>query len=83
MKLGLLFSLLTISLLGCASEPVQPEKQWNVKVSTSGQEKVWMWKADGSMQCEKDSAVLDAEKATAELKKAGVPVTQARIGHDG
>jgi hypothetical protein len=42
-----------------------------------------MWKADGSMQCEKDSAVLNAEKATAELKKAGVPVSQARAGHDG
>jgi hypothetical protein len=83
MKIGLITGLLAIALVSCASETKQPDKKWNVKVTTSSQEKVWMWKPDGSMQCEKDSAVLDPDKAMAELKKAGVLVSQARQGHDG
>jgi len=35
------------------------------------------------MQCEKGSAILDVDKAEAELKKAGVFAFEARIGHDG
>lgn len=78
-----ILGLFAIALVSCASKPVEPEKKWNVKVSTSSQDKVWMWKADGSLQCEKDSATLTPDKAMAELKKAGVFVSEARQGHDG
>jgi hypothetical protein len=83
MNIRLIATLMALALVSCASEPKQPEKKWNVKVTTSSQEKVWMWKPDGSMQCEKDSAVLDPDKAMAELKKAGVLATGARQSHDG
>lgn len=83
MKLSLIALMLSMGLMACATEQKQPNKEWNVKVTTSGEAKIWVAKADGSRQCEPNSAILTTESATSELRKAGVIVHQSREGNDG
>jgi len=83
MKMIRVLLLLSFGLAACASAEQQPEKKWDVKVTKSGEEKVWVAKLDGSIQCEENPKALTPDVATQQLKKAGVMVFQSRSGHDG
>ena len=70
-------------LVACAGAEQQPEKKWNVKVSTQGEARIWVSKPDGSKQCGEAPAELTPEVAAKEVKSGGIMVFQFRNGHDG
>lgn len=73
----------TLLLLACAgAEQKQPEKRWEVKVKTEGEPKVWIWRHDGSRQCD-TPAQISPEGVAKDLKRQGVMVYQFRRGNDG
>ena len=74
MKFALLVMMVSFTVFGCATQQ-KKEKKWDVKVSTP---KVWVYKADGSRQCEPNSALITTDDAMAQLRGAGVMVHQAR-----
>jgi hypothetical protein len=80
-----ILGLLALALTACASaeQKAEPEKKWDVKVTTKGEAKIWVYRLDGSVQCEENSEVLTPAAASQELKRAGVVVFQSRTGHDG
>lgn len=81
MKNGILF-LALLFLTSCATEEKKPEAQWQVKVTKEGEKKVWVWKSDGSKQCDAP-AKLSPSRAAQDLKQSGVLVYQYRSGNDG
>jgi hypothetical protein len=74
--------LLSLALSGCAAEQKQPT-QWKVKTTTESQQKIWVTKSDGSLQCKPKAKALTPDAAAAQLKSAGIPVFQSRSGNDG
>lgn len=82
MRLYLLVVGLALSLLACTAEQKKPEKRWDVKVTTSGEPKTWVWRYDGSRQCD-TPAQITPESAARDLKSRGVMVYQFRTGSDG
>lgn len=69
-------------LVACASAEQKPQKKWEVKVSTQAGSKVWVWRSDGSKQCD-TPAQITPESATQALKKQGIVVFQSQSGSDG
>lgn len=79
-----IFAILALLLAACSGAEQQPEKKWDVKVSTSGGEpKVWVFRPDGSKQCAMEAPSLTPTSASQELKSMGVMVYQGRSGNDG
>lgn len=76
--LGFLFMM-----AGCVTEPAQPSRKWEVKVSKASDPKVWVYKQDGSKQCGQAPASITPSSAAQELKQLGVMVFQGRNGNDG
>ncbi len=74
--------LATAFLVSCASAEQQPAKRWEVKVKTEGEPKVWVWKYDGSKQCD-TPAKITPESAAQALKRQGVMGYQFQNGSDG
>lgn len=79
MKNGI-YLLALFVLAACATEQKKPG--WEVKVTKEGEKKIWVWKHDGSKQCD-SPAQLTASRAAVDLKQAGVMVYQSRTGSDG
>ena len=83
MNLKILTMLLaSFFLTSCATEQKPPEKKWEVKVKTLGEPKIWVWKSDGSKQCQ-EPAKFTPEDAAEQLRTLGVLVYQSRKGTDG
>lgn len=74
---------LALILVACSGAEQKPEKKWDVKVTTKGEPKVWVSKADGSKQCGEEPASLTPEGTAQELKRQGIVVFQFRNGTDG
>lgn len=80
MKNGI-YLLGILALASCATEQ-QKQTTWDVKVTKQGEKKIWVWKHDGSKQCDSPSQ-LTPSRAALDLKQAGVMVYQSRTGSDG
>lgn len=78
-----LTGILALLLVACSSAEQQPEKKWDVKVTTKGEPKVWIFRPDGSKQCAEAPPSLTPSSASQDLKNAGVMVYQGRSGNDG
>lgn len=74
--------LLAAFSASCTSAEQKPEKRWDVKVKTEGEPKVWVWRYDGSKQCD-TPAQITPESAASALKRQGVMVYQFQAGSDG
>lgn len=70
------------SLVACTAEQKKPEQRWDVKVSTSGEPRVWVWRHDGSRQCD-TPAQITPESAARDLKSRGIMVYRFQAGNDG
>lgn len=75
--------ILLLVMVGCSGAEQQPEKKWDVKVSTRGEPKIWVFQPDGSKQCAEAPPALTPTSASQDLKLAGVMVYQGRSGNDG
>lgn len=71
-----------LSLSACTTAPQQPENRWEVKVKKESDNRVWVYKSDGTQQCEK-KAGINPKDAAQQVGKAGVVVFNARSGSDG
>lgn len=78
----LFYGLSGLFLAACATEQKHPTV-WKVKTSTESQGKIWVTKADGSLQCKPKTKALSPAQAAEQLKVAGIPVFQSKSGHDG
>lgn len=74
--------LAALTLTACATEQKKPEAKWEVTVTKEGEKKVWIWKHDGSKQCDAPSKFTPAAAAQS-LKQSGVMVYQFKNGSDG
>jgi hypothetical protein len=75
-------SVLVLGLVGCTTVQENP-RQWNVKVTKSGESKIWVYKNDGSKQCGMAPPQFSPDMVASDLRKAGVVVFQTRTGSDG
>lgn len=81
-RLGVLS--LALLLAACSSAEQKPQTTWKVKATTESQMRIWITKADGSLQCApKGRGTLSPQRAAQELQTAGIIVFQARQGTDG
>ncbi len=72
---------LCFGLAACSTAERKPV--WKVKATTASQEKIWVFKADGSRQCAGKKGAISSDFASRQLKAAGVIVFQSRTGTDG
>lgn len=78
-----LYLFLAIFLfVSCAAEQKAPQGKWEVKVTKESDQKIWVWKPDGSKQCDAPSK-FTPERAAQEFRKTGISVFQFRKGSDG
>jgi hypothetical protein len=75
--------ILAMALTACTGAEQQPEKKWDVKVTTKGEAKVWVFQSDGSKQCAEAPPSLTPSGASKDLMNLGVMVYQGRTGNDG
>jgi hypothetical protein len=77
-----ILSMTTFFLFACTSAEQKPEKRWEVKVSRQSDSSVWVWRHDGSKQCD-TPAQITPESASQSLKRQGIVVFQSQKGSDG
>lgn len=83
MKKIYIWGVLPFILFACVSaEQNSDNRRWDVKVSTSGSGRIWVWKYDGSRQCD-SPAQITPEGMARELKGRGIMVYEFRKGSDG
>lgn len=79
-----LFALVMILFFAACTHAVQKEEtQWRVKASTESQQRIWVTRADGSRQCDKNKGVASPAQVAQQVQNAGILVYSSRTGVDG